>query len=184
MPTLLSDPPIAGLVTLGVLVLAAGGLWLRYRGKALLGIAAGLLVLLIVWIIFGVLFESPREEAVRRVKAMADAVTAKDWAKFGENVSESFAAKGRKKADLKAAFDEAGRYNAEATAWEFALTDPPRVSDTEVVIQFDAKGKLPTGEQLPRHFETTFGKDPDGKFRLKSYKAFDYVQKTKEVDFP
>lgn len=184
MPLFISEPPIIALMTLGVMALVLGGLWLRYRRKLLLAAAALLLVLLAVWVALGLIYESPREEAVRRVSDMAAAVTAKDWAKFGENVSESFEAKGRKKADLKKVFDQGVAYNLRATAWDFAPTDPPRMTDTEVVIQFEGKAELPTGEPLLRHFEATFVKDPDGKFRLKTYKAFDYVQKNQPADVP
>lgn len=184
MPLFLSEPPIIALVTLGVMALILGGLWLRYRRVVLLAGSGLLLVLLVVWVVLGLMFESPREESVRRVSDMADAVTEKNWAKFGENVSESFEAKGRKKADLKKVFDQGGAFNLRATAWDFALADPPRMTDTEVVIQFDGKATPPTGEPLLRHFEATFVKDPDGKFRMKTYKSFDFVQKNQPADVP
>lgn len=184
MPTFLSDPPIAALVALGVVVLIFGGLWARYRKRPLLAAFGVLAVLLVVWIVLAVAFESPREEAVRRVNDMAAAVTAKDRAKFGENVSESFEKGKLKKADLLGYFDQGAAYNLRATAWDFALTDPPRVTDTEVVIQFEGKAETSRGEPLVRHFQATFVKDPDGKFRLKTYQAFDYIQKNQPADVP
>ncbi len=172
MPVLISDPPLIGLFALALVVLVVGGLWLRYRKRSLLAVAGVLLVLLVAWFVAGLLLESPREESVRRVNDMAAALTAKDWAKFGENVSESFDWEGRKKADLKGPFDLAGRQNLRAAVWSFALTDPPRVSDTEVVISFEARASPPSGEPFLRRIEATFVKDPDGKFRLKGFSPF------------
>ena len=184
MPTFLSDPSPVVLVAFGVVVLAVGGLWVRYRTRALLAAFAVLLVLLVGWVAAALLAESPREEAVRRVNAMADAVTKKDWAKFGENVSKSFEKGKLRKVDLKGYFDQGTAYDLRAVAWDFALTDPPRVTDTEVVIRFDGKAETARGEPLVRHFEATFVKDPDGQFRMKTYRAFNYVQKNQPEDFP
>jgi hypothetical protein len=195
MPLLLSEPPVALVALLGVLglLVAGAGLvvrfavpeqpWARTLGRALLGVGGLLLLLALAWLVAGFFIESPREEAVRRVNDMANAVTENNWAKFSENVSDSFEAKGRKKADLKGVFDQGGAYNLRAVAWDFAPTDQP-LTVTEVVIQFEGKATAATGEPLMRHFEATFVKDPDGKFRMKTYKAFDFVQKNQPVDVP
>lgn len=196
MPLFLSEPPVVLVALLGMLGLGVAGLGLTLRvaatdkpgvrslGRGLLGVGVLLLALAFVWFVVGFFLESPREEAVRRVDDMANAVTEKNWAKFSEHVSESFQKGKMKKADLKGPFDQATGYNLRAVAWDFAPTDPPQVTDTEVVIQFEGKASLPTGEPLLRHFEATFVKDPDGKFRMKTYKAFDFVQKTQPADVP
>jgi energy-coupling factor transporter transmembrane protein EcfT len=183
MPTLLSDPPPVALVVFGVLVLVAGGLCARYRKRPLLAVFTLLTLLFLAWVTTALLVESPREEAIRRVNAMADAVTAKDWAKFSENVSESFDWSGKKKADLKGYFDQAGQSNARAAAWNFDLTDPPVVTDTEVRLRFDAVAEG-SGKKVPFHFHTTFVKDPDGKFRMRGFESFDYIQKNQPAPFP
>ncbi len=195
MPPFLSEPPVVLVALLGVLGLcvAGGGLvvrfavpeqpWARSLGRTLLAVGVLLLLLMLGCLIAGFMIESPREEAVRRVNDMANAMTEKNWSKFSENVSDSFEAKGRKKADLKGVFDQGAAYNLRAVAWDFAPTDQPQ-SDTEVVIQFEGKATAATGEPLMRHFEATFVKDPDGKFRMKTYKAFDFVQKNQPVDVP
>ncbi len=196
MPIFLSEPPVILVALLGVLGLLAAGVglvvrvtlaeqpWAKSLGRAILVVGVLLLLLAFAWFIAGFFIESPREEAVRRVGTMADAVTEKNWAKFSENVSESFDVKGMKKADLKQRFDQGGAYNLRAVAWDFAPTDPPRMTDTEVVIQFEGKATAATGEPLLRHFEATFVKDPDGKFRMRRYQAFDYVQKSQKEDVP
>jgi hypothetical protein len=172
MPTFLSDPPPVALVVFGVLVLAVGGLAARYRKKPLLAAFTGLVVLLVAWLVIALLTESPREEAVRRVNAMAAAVEKKDWAAFGEHISDSFQKDKLKKGDVKTYFDQGTALNLRAAVWDFALTDPPRVSDTEVAISFEAKASPPSGEPFLRRIEATFVKDPDGKFRLKTYDSF------------
>ncbi len=195
MPLLLSEPPVVLVALLGLLGLLVAGVGVavttaamdrpsaRTVGRLLLAVGVLLLLLAFAWFVAGFFIESPREEATRRVTAMADAVTAKDWAKFSENVSESFDAKGRKKADLKSVFDQGKAFNLRAVAWDFAETDQPP-NDTEVVIQFEGKATAATGEPLMRHFEATFVKDPDGKFRMKRYEAFNYLKKNEKEDVP
>jgi hypothetical protein len=172
MPTFLSDPPPVALVVFGVLVLILGGLAARYRKKPLLAAFTGLVLLFVAWLVVALLTESPREEAVRRVTAMAAAVEKKDWAAFGEHISDSFQKDKLKKADVKGYFDHGTALNLRAAVWDFALTDPPRVTDAEVVIAFEARASPPSGEPFLRRIEATFVKDPDGKFRLKTYETF------------
>ncbi len=196
MPTLLSDPPLVPLVGLAVtgLVVALLGVvfarvlrdeksW-RAAGRVMAGVGGAVFLLMLAWFVCGLCLESPREESVRRVNEMAAAVTAKDWAKFADGVSESFQKGQMKKADLKGYFEQGKVLNLRAVAWDFALTDPPRVTDSEVVIRFEGKAETDRGEPLVRHFEATFVKDPDGKFRMKTYRAFNFVQKKQPADFP
>ena len=181
---MLAEPPPAALFALGLLALVAGGLWLRSRKWPLLVAAAVLLLLLLGWIAAGVLLDTPRKQAERRVQAMAAALSAKNWEQFAENVSDRFDSNGLKKADLRRKFEQGTAYNVKATAWDFAPTDPPRATETEVVLQFEGKATPPTGEPFMLHFEATFAKDPDGKFRMRSFTPFDYVQKNQKATLP
>ncbi len=184
MPTVLADPPPAVYVTLVLAALVVGGLWVRYRRRALLLAAALVVVCLILVGLIAAFTESPREQAVRKVKELAQAVSAQDWAKFSEHVSESFSADGLKKGDLRGGFDLATRNGVRAAVWEFALTEPVEVSDTRVVIRFDAKAEARAGGQAFKHLHATFEKDPDGQFRLRSFTPFNYVQKNQRESIP
>jgi hypothetical protein len=184
MPTFLADPPPAVYVTLILALLVVGGLWVRYRRRVLLLAATLVLACLLLVGLVAALTESPREQAVRKVKDMAQAVSSQDWAKFSEHVSESFNADGLKKGDLRGGFDLASRYGVRAAVWDFALTEPVEATDTRVVIRFDAKAEARTGEQAFKHFHATFEKDPDGQLRLRSFAPFNYVQKTQREPIP
>jgi hypothetical protein len=177
MPHFLSDPPPAAYVVLVLAALVGGGLWYRYRRRMLLMGVAILVTLFILLSLMAVSFESPREQSNRRVREMAQALTEKNWAKFADHVSESFDANGLKKADLKKGFDLGVQYNLRVVAWEFALAEPVTYTDDTVVIRFDAKAEARSGEQLAKHFQATFTKDPDGQFRMTSFTPFNYVQK-------
>ncbi len=100
-----------------------------------------LLALLLAWIAAGLVLDSPRKEAERRVKAMAEALGEKNWDKFADNVSDRFAAGTMTKADLKKKFEQGAGYNVKASAWDFAVTDPPRVTDrTQGVARWRVSG--------------------------------------------
>ena len=184
MPTFLADPPPAVYVTLILALLVVGGLWVRYRRRVLLLAAALVVACLLLVGVIATLTESPREQAVRKVNELAEAVSSQDWAKFSEHVSESFSADGLKKGDLRGGFNLAAQNGVRAAVWDFALTEPVEVSDTRVVIRFDAKAEARTGGQAFKHFHATFEKDPDGQLRLRSFAPFNYVQKNQREPIP
>lgn len=176
MPTFLSDPPPAVFVAFVLAVLAVGGLWVRYRRRSLLVAAAVILAVLLLLVGIASLSESPREQAVRRVTDMAAALTERNWPRFADHVSESFAAGGLTKADLKKGFDLGTQYQVRAAVWEFDLAEPVVYTADTVAIRFDAKADSPHG-QTAKHFQATFAKDPDGQFRMRTFTPFNYVQK-------
>lgn len=177
MPTVLSDPPPAVYFTLFLAALIVGGLWVRYRRRSLLLAASVVLALLLLLFAIDRTTESPREQAVRRVNEMAAALTERNWTRFAEHVSESFDAGGLKKADLKRGFDLGVQYSVRAVAWDYALAEPVTYTDDTVAIRFDAKAETPSGQPLAKHVQATFGKDPDGQFRMRSFATFNIVQK-------
>jgi hypothetical protein len=184
MPTFLAEPPVMVYAVLLLAALAAVGLWVRSR-KPWAMILLGVCVLLaLVVFLLDRFNESPREQSVRIVTEMADSIKKKDWNTFSGHVSEKFNASGMTKNQMEAFFRlAADRYNVRATAWEFALTDPPEMSDTEVVIRFDAKAETPDGQQVFKHFTARFVKEGD-RFRMVTFTPFNYVQKNTPEPFP
>lgn len=184
MPTFLSDPPLAVYLVLFLALLVGGGVWLRTRKKPYLIATIILAGLLVAVVLCGIAFESPREESARRVAEMAAALSAKDWNKFADHVSESFDHKGIKKKDLKKGFDLGTQYGITATAWDFKLAEGTTPTDTRIELEFEGKATAATGEPLLKHFRATFVKDPDGKFRMTGFTPYNYVQKKVEEPIP
>ena len=189
MPLPLADPSPTFYVLLSLLAVVAGGLAARFqtRGHHLrAGVAVALLVGLFLC---DTLAESPREEAVRAVRELAAAITARDQTGFLARLSESFDYKGRKKADFGNAgwWAEARRLGVTATVSGFDRdkTVYQEVSGVPaVLIAFDGLGSLPDGVRMPRHFTARFVRDPDGRYRLQTFTPFNYIRKGEEEPIP
>ena len=184
MPMILAEPPVLLYAVLLLGALAALGLWFRSRKSWALAVLSGFVVLAVVVFLLDRLYESPREQSVRTVTEMADSIKKKDWATFSGHVSENFNANGWTKKQMEGFFRMAAdRYNVRATAWDFALTDPPVLSDTEVMLRFDAKAETPDGQQVFKHFSAKFVKEGD-RFRMVTFTPYNYVQKNTPEPLP
>jgi hypothetical protein len=185
----LADPPPLAYLVLTVLVVVAAGVAakLQTRGSLLrVGLAVALLAGLFLC---DTLAESPREEAVRRVGLLADAINQRSPAGFLAGVSDRFDYKGKAKAEfgVERAMAEVRRLNLTAQAWEF---DRDKVvyqdfnNTPAVVIAFDGKATGPNGEPFLRHFTARFVRDPDGAYRLQTFTPYDFVAKAQESPIP
>jgi hypothetical protein len=184
MPVFLAEPPVMLYAVLLLAALAAVGLWVRSR-KPWAMILLGVCVLLtLVVFLLDRFNESPKEHAVRIVTEMADSIKKKDWATFGGHVSEKFSANGLTKKQMEGFFRTAAeRYNFRATAWDFSMTDPPEMNQSEVTIRFDAKAETPDGAQALKHFTARFVKEGD-RFRMVTFTPYNYVQKNTPEPLP
>lgn len=184
MPTFLAEPPVLLYAVLLLAALATLGLWLRSRKRWALVALGSFVVLAGVLFLLDRLYESPREQSVRIVTEMAESIKKKDWTTFSGHVSEKFNANGWTKKQLEANFRlAADKYNVRATAWDFALTDPPVQSDTEVMLRFDAKAETQDGQQVLKHFSAKFVKEGD-RFRMVTFTPYNYVQKNMAEPLP
>lgn len=189
MPIPLADPSPLVYVLLALLAVVAVGLAARFQTRGHLiraGVATALLLGLFLCDRFA---ESPREEAERKIRALAAAVTARDQRGFLAEVSESFDYRGKKKADLGNGqwWAEARRLNVTATVSGFDRdkTVYQVVNGTPaVLIAFDGLGSLPDGARMPRHFTAQFVRDPDGQYRLRTFTPYNYVTKKDEEPIP
>jgi len=128
--------------------------------------------------------ESPREQAIRSISQMADAVQKKDWNTFSSHVSDKFEAKGLTKKTLEGFFRIASdRYGLRAAAWDFELAEPLVYTDTEIDIRFDAKAEATGGQFAQQHFTAKFVLEGN-RFRLVSFTMYNYVQKSQVEPFP
>jgi hypothetical protein len=188
MPTLLSDPPFALYAILVLGVLASFAVWFNERNrKSLLvfGCFAGLLALLVV---IDSLSESPREEAVRRVKDMARAIDARDQDAFlgniadtleyqGEGVAKRIPREDLRKSSIWSLLNQFGVNHV--AAWAFDRDDVKELSDNAIEIGFLGKAEA-DGKQAPMYFRATFTREADGKWRLSKLASFDPFKRTNE----
>ena len=178
MPTWLSDPTTGFYAVVFVLVVVAVAMYLRNRTRNNALTAALAVVVFIALVLCDRLFESPREESVRKVGEISAALNERNADKFMNLVSDRFEYKTWKKADLRKAVDLAKQYNIRTAVWEFNRDRATMVANgNEIEFTFDGKAEGPGGEPLMKHFKARFIKDPDGQWRLKSFTPYNILQK-------
>jgi len=185
MPVFLSDPTSTTYLVLAAVVIVAAAVAARWQDRKRVGVFVGCLVILGLIGLIDWTCASPREEAVAGVKSIVEAVNQRDADKFAANVSDSFSAYGMKKPDLQRAVELARRFDARITPPKF---DRERVEYRDgpppaVDVVFDAWAEGPGGT-VPKHVKATFVRDPDGKYRMRTFTTYNVVQKQVEEPIP
>lgn len=182
MPTFLADPSPTLLLILGVAAIAAAAVWFSRRTRRPGIVALVLFGLLALLLFLDKTFESPREEAVRRVNAMCAAATASNPDRFVEHVSKSFSLNGANRDRLRTAGAWAliRQHGAVITASGFSRDDVEYVGDNELTIGFMSKGEAQSGLLL-KYTKAKFVKEPDGAWRMAGVQFFDPIN-TKQAD--
>jgi hypothetical protein len=190
MPTWLSDPPTSLYLLLG----AAGGLALlaayflpggrpKGRGPKPKGpsprawlIAIGALALLLL---FGLgvcdwLYESDREQIVRKLHEMSEGVREKDLDRSFRHVSDSFHVGQSGKAQFRSLADQAVRSGqvTDIAVWDVVI-EPIGKDDTKAKVRFRFKPKGGAFRDEV-HFigKAVFVREADGQWRLLSFEVF------------
>ncbi len=175
MPNFFSDPPFLLYAILFIGFVVAGAVWFRLRSRRSRITVAIFAFLLGELILIDRLVESPREESVRRVEAMAAAATARDPARFVEQLAKSFAYNGKNREDVRNSgiWNLIRQYDARVAVWGLGKDDFQILSDTEIEFGFYAKGEA-SGQQGAevRYILARFVKEADGAYRLKSMKFY------------
>lgn len=176
MPTFLSDPSRNFYLILAICVLVSGAVaYLRRTRKPMIVfLVIGLVTLAVVLCDYFV--ESPREQGVRRVKDMATTATRVERDAFLANLSESFQYKGAGRDAIRRSgfWEQIRRFNARIAVWGFDQADT-EYRPGEVEFGFYGKGEA-QGEfkgTVIYYIRTTFVRDPDGEYRLKTMAFFD-----------
>jgi hypothetical protein len=182
VPAFLADPSPTLILILAVAAIAAAAAWFSRRTTRLAGLAVLLFLLVGLLVLLDKLFESPREEAVRRVNLMCEAATAANPDRFIEHVSKSFSLNGANRDRLRSAGAWAlvRQHGAVITASGFSRDDVEYVGDNELTVGFMSKGEAQSGLLL-KYTKATFVKDPDGAWRMAGVKFFDPIN-TKQQD--
>ena len=182
MPTFLSDPPDSLYLASAVAVLIAFGLWIRYRSrKALYGLAATAVFFLSL-VAADLLFDSPREIVIRSAKDFQTDFNTGEWNKVEKHIADNFDRKGRKKADVKAAFEFTKAYNAKVALWSFNRDDVVVAGDT-ITCGFDAKPEGPEAEAYHRYVRAKFAKGANGKWQVVGYTSYKVLNHAEEEEF-
>ena len=180
MPTFLSDPTLGVYLALLLVAIVGVGVWLRNRTRRtaiFAAVAVGLMLTL-----FGIdrAFESPREEAVRRVGAMAAAANARNWQAVGTHMAEKFEYAGRTKAMFLAEIAPAAlSRNATANFKSFDRDNFEELPDGRLRVGFVGQFSTPAHGMLIVYIEAVFVKEADGAYRLQNFKVYDHITRTK-----
>jgi hypothetical protein len=184
MPTWLSDPSDGFYLVLFVLVVIAVMVWARNRTRGDLiraGVAVALLAALFV---IDRLYESPREGSIRTVNEIAAAINERNWDNFQDGLADGFTYKQLNKKGITEKVQAAAAAFAPRTAaWDFKVPDDLRPTGPgEFQLQFEGKAES-GGREFYAHFVGTFVEE-NGRWRLKTFTAYDYVQKRQTIEVP
>lgn len=183
---MLSDPPRSVYIVLIVVTLILAArlfVWQTRRALWQALIPGGLLAALYMTDHF---IEAPREEASRKMEAMAAAATASNPTGFVEHVSQSFDEGGRRKSDLAGspAWGMIKQYKARVAVWGFTRNDFREICDTEIEIGFSAKGAVPDGQYIEKYVKARFVQDGDKQWRLRAIRFYNPLKPEEESPIP
>jgi hypothetical protein len=159
------------------LAVAAGlllALWVRDRRRHwLLGVGfVGVLALL--YLLLDRVVETNREQVVRKVKEMAEAVKTRDTGRLFAHISDQF----RRGSLNKSAFRQAveGAFNQRqvesVTVWEFDFPEGTSGEGGRLPVVFQAKPHGGPADGAFFRFQAEFVRDPDGQWRLQGFQFF------------
>jgi hypothetical protein len=184
MPTFLSDPSTAFYTVLGALVIILGLVALRRQKRSdFVNLGIGVVALLVVFLIDRSV-ESPREEIERRIHEMGAASREGRTADLFQHVSDSFQRKSLDKKGLQELARKAEQMGLGGIEeWDVKRTDFKEGPDGTTCEQ-SFRAQLKGHPESQRIVVATFKKDPDGQWRLSSFKTMNPVNAGEEMDVP
>ncbi len=183
MPTFLSDPSIALYIVLAVAVLVTGVLLARRQKRSdLINFAIPAAALLAVFVI-DQMFESPRETAVRKIQEMGRASRDKKYDDVLKHVSDSFKYRSLTKKDLRERAHQAEAMGFGGVS-EYDLARSRFKEIDADTIEQGFRVKHNGSPELHFYVVGTFKKDPDGEWRLTTFRLFDPINQNDEKELP
>jgi hypothetical protein len=190
MPAFLADPPQIVFLLLAAALIVTGLVWLNRRSRQALIAFLAVLLLAGIIVLLDRLFESPREEAVRRVQAMVAAADHRDPEAFTAHVADSVVYQGdnpvtfsRDQLRQHHFWSILRQFNVHIAAWDFSRDDVIQADASTIEIGFLAKGEM-DGKQIPVYFRAAFKRQPDGQWKLNRLSSFDPIQRSKPLPVP
>ncbi|AMV27063.1 hypothetical protein VT84_21860 [Gemmata sp. SH-PL17] len=192
MPSILSDPPPVLYLILAVALAVTGAIAAKRQDRKSaipFGIAALLLLLVLL---IDRLYDSPREEAVRRLTEMGAAANAKNPDTFVKQVADKVSVQTDTNQTKVATRDELKKsafwgmlrqFQVAVTVSGFSRDDVKVIDDNTIELGFIAKAEA-EGKTVPVYMRATFGKQSDGSFKLTALKAFEFIDRTKVFSIP
>lgn len=181
MPDFLADPDdwfyLALVVALGIAA------YLGYQGRKEKNAwfpFGFVLVVLIVVVTCDVLYESPREQTIRKVNEMAAATERGDIDGIFTHVSDEFEYKGKSKSELRALAEQISQRDEwkGARVWEVTEVveeDEKKKKEDVIRISFGVK---PVEMNIPGYYcIATFQREADGEYRMTTFTFYNLVQK-------
>jgi hypothetical protein len=193
MPTVIADPPQTIYLLLAAGVIVSGLVWFNRRGRRPLYVFLGVLAVTLLVVLLDRVFESPREEAVRRVHAMMAAADQRDPESFASHLADRVTYQGDNSRDFTreelrnhSFWSLLRQFNVHVAAWDFSRDDVERPNADSVMIGFLAKGELrgEGGKQFPFYFRATFTRQADGQMKLTRLESFDPMSRDKRLSVP
>ena len=187
MPAVLTDPPPALWVLLVIVALVSLGLWVRSRNRPMGILAATAVLAMILLFLCRFAGESPRQEAIRRVKALVAAIDARKPDDMLPHVADDFDYKGRKKSEIKSSplwgllAQSGARASAGGVGQDFEQLD-----GNTLVLGFTGWATV-DGRDYPMYVRAFFKKDAKGEWKVQTFKAYsDPIRKANgpEADIP
>ncbi|MCS7020439.1 MAG: hypothetical protein NZ703_00020 [Gemmataceae bacterium] len=188
MPDYLSDPPASWYWVLGLVAVVGGLTWFHRRQRLWLYVTLVVGALLLLLFAADRLWESPREQAVQRMKLIIAAVQQRQPDGCVQHVAEQIEYQGEHAQSViltreqlrQAPFWQLLRhYDVRVTAWDFAREDVRRLDPDNVEIGFLAKGEA-EGKQVPFYVRATFTRQPDQSWKLTRLASFDPLKRQNE----
>ena len=185
---LISDPPQALYLALGVAFVVTGVIAAQYQSRRKLIPFVIVLLLLVGLFLVDRLFESPREESVRRAQAIAAAADARNPDAFVSHLADTIEYSAGDGTPHKLTRDQIKshgfwgtlrHFNVHVAVWDFSRDDVKVIDDNTVEIGFMAKGEVPDGKQIPLFVRATFKRQSDGQFKLTAVRTFDALDHSK-----
>lgn len=183
MPTALSDPSTALYAVLGVAALVLGLLALRKQTRsAAINFAIPAAALLAVFLIDRFV-ESPREMAVRKIREMGAASRDKKVDDVLKHVSDSFKYRALDKKGLRDRAQQAESMGfGGVSEYDLARSGFKEVDANTIEQGFRVKHN--GSPEIHLYVIGTFKKDPDGEWRLTTFKLYDPVNLNDEKEVP
>ncbi len=152
---------------------------LQARKRSLL-VACGIVAALIgVYFLLDRMVETGREQVRRKVQDLAAGVSARDADRVLAHVSERFSSQGRNKAAMRNYVEARLRERRidELTVRDVTFPDTGApAAEAELRVTFRARPQSARHGPLPEfHVEATFGRDPDGEWRMTAFQFFNPV---------